>query len=82
MSSADEVGMGLLQVLYFNMDRAPGYPASQLAQVLEFESQVVETKLEELISSGLIDRVKEGFRISEKGYFAASQHERSACPYL
>ena len=74
--------MGLLQVLYVNRERAPGFPASRLAEALEFDCSEVEKCLGEMVSSGVVDRVDEGYRISEKGYFMVFKRETSNCPYL
>ena len=74
--------MGLLQTLYVNRDRAPGFPARRLAEALEFNFEEVETGLEEMVSSGLVERVNEGFRVSEKGYAMVYQRETSYCPHL
>ena len=78
----NEVCMGLLQTLYVNRDRAPGFPASRLAQALDFDNDEVETGLDEMTSSGLVERVNEGYRISEKGYSMVYQRETSYCPHL
>jgi hypothetical protein len=74
--------MGLLQVLYVNKERAPGFSASRLAEALEFDGVEVEAGLEEMVTSGLVERVDEGYTISEKGYFSVSQRETSYCPHL
>ena len=74
--------MGLLQTLYVNKDRAPGFPANRLANALELDKDEVETGLDEMVTNGLVERVDEGYAISEKGYFTVSQRETSYCPFL
>ena len=74
--------MGLLQVLYVNKERATGFPAGRLAEALEFDKDDVEKGLDEMVSKGLVERVDEGYSISEKGYFMVNQRETSYCPYL
>ena len=74
--------MGVLQTLYVNRERAPGYPASRLAEALEFDLGEVEAGLEEMAEKGLVERVPEGYRISEKGYSLVYQRESSYCPHL
>lgn len=74
--------MGLLQTLYVNKDRGPGFPVDRLAEALEFNVSEVESRLDEMVTSGLVERVEEGYRISEKGYFAVYQRESSYCPHL
>ena len=78
----NEVCMGLLQVLYVNKERAPGFPAGRLAEALEFDKDDVETGLDEMVLKGLIERVDEGYTISEKGYIMVNQRETSYCPHL
>ena len=78
----NEVCMGLLQTLYVNKDRAPGFPASRLADALEFDKDDVETGLNEMVTKGLVELVDEEYAISKKGYFTVSQRETSYCPHL
>ncbi len=78
----NEVCIGLLQVLYVNKERAPGFPAFKLAEALEFDHDEVETGLDEMVINGLVERVDEGYTISEKGYFMVNQRETSYCPHL
>ena len=74
--------MGLLQALYVNRDRAPGYSSDKLADALEFDRSEVSRNLTKLVSDGLVDEVPEGFRLSDRGYDALYQRETSYCPYL
>ena len=78
----NEVCMGLLQALYVNRDRAPGYSADRLADALEFNRDDVSLNLTRLVSDGLVDEVPEGFRLSDEGYSALFQREASYCPHL
>ncbi len=78
----NEVRMGLLQALYINKDRAPGFSSDRLADALEFNDDDVSHNLKELVSDGLVDEVPEGFRLSDEGYSALYQREASYCPYL
>ncbi len=78
----NEVRMGLLQALYINKDRAPGFSSDRLADALEFNDDDVSHNLKELVSDGLVDEVPEGFRLSDVGYSALYQREASYCPYL
>ena len=78
----NEVCMGLLQALYVNRNRAPGYSSDRLADALEFERDDVSRNLTKLVSDGLVDEVPEGFRLSDKGYDAVYQRESSYCPYI
>ena len=78
----NEVRMGLLQVLYVNRDRAPGYSSDRLADALEFNRDDVSLNLTRLVSDGLVDEVPEGFRLSDEGYSALYQREASYCPHL
>jgi RIO-like serine/threonine protein kinase len=81
-SEVDKVCTGILQTLYVNRKRTQGYPASILAEALELDEGEVEAGLEEMAEKGLVERVPEGFRISEKGYSVVYQRESSYCPYL
>lgn len=74
--------MGLLQALYVNRNRAPGYSSDKLADALEFERDDVSRNLTKLVSDGLVDEVPEGFRLSDKGYDSLYQRESSYCPHL
>ncbi len=74
--------MGLLQALYVNRDRAPGYSSDRLADALEFNRDDVSLNLTRLVSDGLVDEVPEGFRLSDEGYSALYQREASYCPHL
>lgn len=78
----NEVRMGLLQALYVNRDRAPGYSSDRLADALEFNRDDVSLNLTRLVSDGLVDEVPEGFRLSDEGYSALYQREASYCPHL
>ena len=78
----NEVRMGLLQALYVNRDRAPGFSSDRLADALEFNDDDVSHNLKELVSDGLVDKVPEGFRLSDEGYSALYQREASYCPHL
>ncbi len=78
----NEVRMGLLQALYVNRGRAPGYSSDRLADALEFDRDDVSLNLKDLVSNGLVDEVPEGFRLSDKGYTALVQREASYCPHL
>ena len=78
----NEVRMGLLQALFVNRDRAPGFSSDRLADALEFNDDDVSHHLKELVSDGLVDEVPEGFRLSDEGYFALYQREASYCPHL
>jgi predicted transcriptional regulator len=78
----NEVCMGLLQALYVNRGRAPGYSSERLADALEFNRDDVSSYLKKLVTDGLVDEVPEGFRLSDKGYDALYQRESSYCPYL
>ncbi len=78
----NEVRMGLLQALYVNRDRAPGYASDKLADALEFKREEVSASLMRLVSDGMVDEVPEGFRLSDKGYSALYQREASYCPHL
>ena len=78
----NEVCMGLLQALYVNRDRAPGYLSDKLADALEFDRSEVSRNLTKLVSDGLVDEVPEGFRLSDRGYDALYQRETSYCPHL
>ena len=78
----NEVRMGLLQALYVNRGRAPGYSSDRLADALEFNRDDVSFNLTTLVSDGLVDEVPEGFRLSDKGHSALVQRESSYCPHL
>jgi Mn-dependent DtxR family transcriptional regulator len=78
----NEVCMGVLQTLYVNRERAPGFPASRLAEALEFDPGEVDVGLEVMAEKGLVERVPEGYRITEKGYSMVYQRESSYCPHL
>jgi len=78
----NEVRMGLLQALYVNRDRAPGYSSDRLADALEFNREDVSLNLTILVSDELVDEGPEGFRLSDKGYDALYQRETSYCPHL
>ncbi len=78
----NEVCMGLLQALYVNRDRTPGYSSDKLADALEFDRGEVSIYLKKLVSDGLVDEVPEGFRLSDRGYDALYQREASYCPHL
>ena len=82
LSDCARARMGLLQALYVNRDRAPGYSSDKLADALEFERDDVSRNLTKLVSDGLVDEVPEGFRLSDKGYDALYQRESSYCPHL
>jgi len=78
----NEVRMGLLQALYVNRGRAPGYSSDRLANALKFNIDDVAHNLKELVSNGFVDEVPEGFRLSDMGYDALYQREASYCPHL
>ena len=71
----NEVCIGLLQTLYVNKVRAPGFPAIRLANALGFEE-------DEMADKGLVERVDEGYRISEEGSLMVQQRETNKCPFL
>jgi hypothetical protein len=81
-TEGNEVRMGLLQALYVNRGRAPGYSSNRLADALEFNRDEVSFNLTKLVSDGLVDEVPEGFRLSDKGNDALYQRESSYCPHL
>ncbi len=81
-SEGNEVRMSLLQALYINRDRRPGYSSDRLADALKFNRNDVSLNLTRLVSDGLVDEVPEGFRLSDKGYSALYQREASYCPHL
>jgi predicted transcriptional regulator len=74
--------MGLLQALYVNRGRAPGFSSDRLADALEFNDDDVSNNLKELVLDGLVDEVPEGFRLSDEGHSALYQREASYCPHL
>jgi|APSaa5957512622_1039677.scaffolds.fasta_scaffold188387_2 hypothetical protein len=78
----NEVRMGLLQALYVNRGRAPGYSSDRLADALEFNRDEVSLNLTTLVIDGLVDEVPEGFRLSDKGNDTLYQRESSYCPHL
>ena len=78
----NEVCIGLLQTLYVNKVRAPGFPAIRLANALGFEEDDVKKGLDEMADKGLVERVDEGYRISEEGYLMVQQRETNKCPFL
>lgn len=78
----NEVCMGLLQALYVNRNRAPGYSSDRLADALEFDRGEASKYLKKLVSDGLVDEIPEGFRLSDEGYDALYQRESSYCPHL
>lgn len=74
--------MGLLQVLYVNRERAPGFKASVLASALETDQSEMEENLVELVSKELVERNEDLYSITEKGYLMVYQRETSYCPHL
>ena len=81
-SKLENTGSWLLQVLYYNYDSDKTVSSKNISKVLELDEFFVIGGLNQLVESHLVESTNNGYRLSEKGYYATTQRATSYCPHL
>lgn len=81
-SKLENTGSWLLQVLYYYYGSGKTVSSEKISKVIEIDESFVIEGLNQLVEAHLVESTNNGYRLSEKGYYATTQRATSYCPHL